>query len=257
MNRLKTLAAAAALSLFATLASAQTRTSDGVTSIHQDNALAGGVTAGDAPGFPITISASGTYRLTSNLVVPVGTDGIVVNPGLNVHLDLNGFQIVGPAVCAKAVHCQNWSGTAGVRSVHQASHLSVRNGRIRGFSASGVHGGTGDDGTASSVTVEDLQLNNNGVGVSASLLTARRITARNNVTGMRLWAGHVQDLLMAENNVAINVTESARIHSAMLQFNNLGLYLRGMVQTEGVFHYWNKVAADGGGQIDSNSIVVR
>src|SRR5438046_162421 len=38
--------------------------SDGVVEINQARALAGGVTRGDAPGFPVTISQPGSYRLT-------------------------------------------------------------------------------------------------------------------------------------------------------------------------------------------------
>ena len=43
---------------------------DGVILIDQKTALAGKVTAGDAPGFPVTISQAGSYKLSSNLVIP-------------------------------------------------------------------------------------------------------------------------------------------------------------------------------------------
>ena len=46
--------------------------SDGVIEINQARALQGGVTEGDTPGFPVTISQSGSYRLTGNLTVPGG-----------------------------------------------------------------------------------------------------------------------------------------------------------------------------------------
>jgi hypothetical protein len=42
---------------------------DGVVLIDQNRALAGGVTPGDAPGFPVTISQHGSYRLSGNLTV--------------------------------------------------------------------------------------------------------------------------------------------------------------------------------------------
>jgi hypothetical protein len=41
---------------------------DGLVEINQAKALAGGVTASDAPGFPVTLDAQGSYVLTSNLV---------------------------------------------------------------------------------------------------------------------------------------------------------------------------------------------
>ena len=40
---------------------------DGVVLIDQARALAGNVTPGDAPGFPVTISEPGSYRLASDL----------------------------------------------------------------------------------------------------------------------------------------------------------------------------------------------
>jgi len=62
-------------------------------------ALAGGVTPGDAAGFPVTLSLPGTYRLSGNLTVPdANTNGIEVKAN-NVVIDLNGFSILGPTVC--------------------------------------------------------------------------------------------------------------------------------------------------------------
>src|SRR5688572_26812572 len=71
------------------------RTGDGVVLINQNRAVNGGVTPGDAPGFPITISRPGSYRLASNLnasglVIEIVADG--------VSLDLNGFSIIGPGI---------------------------------------------------------------------------------------------------------------------------------------------------------------
>jgi hypothetical protein len=62
--------------------------------INQTVAQNGNVTPGDAPGFPVTITQPGSYRLTSNLAVPASTDGIVIESD-HVHLDLNGFTIAG------------------------------------------------------------------------------------------------------------------------------------------------------------------
>lgn len=73
---------------------------DGAIQINQARALAGSVTLGDAPGFPITINTSGYYVLTGNLKVPdQNTSAIVINSS-NVTIDLNGFAILGPNVCA-------------------------------------------------------------------------------------------------------------------------------------------------------------
>ena len=49
--------------------------SGGEVLISQDQAISGSVTPGDAPGFPVTLSASGRYRLAGNLSPTAGTDG--------------------------------------------------------------------------------------------------------------------------------------------------------------------------------------
>src|SRR3989442_9173749 len=58
---------------------------DGVVLINQ-------ATVNAAGGFPYTISLAGSYKLSGNLLVPNGVDGIKINAS-NVTLDLNGFNI--------------------------------------------------------------------------------------------------------------------------------------------------------------------
>src|SRR5215208_4396598 len=67
---------------------------DGPVIITQAKALAGNVTPGDAPGFPVTISASGSYRLGSDIKVAEGRNGIVVTT-FDVTIDLDGFALDG------------------------------------------------------------------------------------------------------------------------------------------------------------------
>ena len=55
-----------------------------------------------SPSFPIVINKSGSYKLAANLTVPAGADGIVVASGVNVTLDLGGYQVSGAAACTKA-----------------------------------------------------------------------------------------------------------------------------------------------------------
>ena len=61
---------------------------DGVIEVNQARAIAGGVTAGDTPGFPVTLSREGSYRLTGNLGVGnADTTAILVTSG-DVTIDL-------------------------------------------------------------------------------------------------------------------------------------------------------------------------
>ncbi len=109
--------------------------------IDQNKALAGNVTPGDAPGYPITLSQPGSYRLTSNLSVPADTDGIVITAA-GVTLDLNGFTLSGPVNCSRdnvsrAVTCSApSSGKTGIRT---AEGSVVRNGTVKGFNGVGLN----------------------------------------------------------------------------------------------------------------------
>lgn len=71
---------------------------DGVLEINQVCAVNTGCFPGDAPKYPVTISSSGSYRLTSNLFgIGANTDGIVVEKSY-VTIDFNGFAIQGVGI---------------------------------------------------------------------------------------------------------------------------------------------------------------
>jgi hypothetical protein len=73
----KTLAAIVAL---VALAASPATALDGEVLISQGAALAGGITPNDDPGFPVTISRSGKYKLRGNLNVPAGANASVSLP---------------------------------------------------------------------------------------------------------------------------------------------------------------------------------
>ncbi len=76
---------------------------DGVIEINHAAAVAGGITSADAPGYPVTLVAGASYRLTSDLRTSDGDltiiEGVVPTligfPKSNgaIHLDLNGFNV--------------------------------------------------------------------------------------------------------------------------------------------------------------------
>lgn len=133
-----------ALSLTAVVA----RASDGVIELNQACATQTGCAEGDDPGFPITLTARGSYRLTSDLVIAIsGTDGIKVGAD-DVTLDFNGFTLVGPGFVPITTHvCSSPAGGLGISPIDPAAPaaLVVQNGRIRGmfagifFSAANAH----------------------------------------------------------------------------------------------------------------------
>jgi hypothetical protein len=99
----------------------------------------GGCFSGDGPGFPVTITRPGSYRLTSDLTPPdQNTDVIQITAteGM-VRLDMNGFIIQGTASCSPCPvsSCTN-TGTG--RGIYSTAPLVVQNGQIRGMGAAGI-----------------------------------------------------------------------------------------------------------------------
>jgi len=105
---------------------------DGVIEINHARALAGGVTPSDTAGYPVTLDASGSYRLTGSLRPPAGTSGIVISANY-LTIDLNGFSIEGTAVCTgiPAANCTEHGGN-GIDGF-TVTGTTVRNGVVRGM----------------------------------------------------------------------------------------------------------------------------
>ena len=150
-----------------------TTNTSGVTTIDQTKAEAGGITANDAAGFPVTISQSGSYRLMSNLVLPdANATGIVITAP-NVNLDLNGFAIVGPATCAPwgtpPTVCSGTGSGDGIvvapPGMNVRTAITLSNGTVRGV---GRHGLVGGGGYNDGIRAERMFLVNNG-GHGASI----------------------------------------------------------------------------------------
>jgi hypothetical protein len=100
-----------------------------------------------AGGFPFTISRPGSYKLTGNLNVPAGPNGIVIQAS-NVSLNLNGFVIT----------CAGGQGTGLVSDGDTVfTNLTVKNGNISGC-WSGLN-----FNTAGYATIEGITVSNYGV----------------------------------------------------------------------------------------------
>jgi parallel beta-helix repeat protein len=144
---------------------------DGVTEINQVRATAGGVTAGDTPGFPVTLSHPGSYRLTGNVSVSsADTTAIVISSG-NVTLDLNGFAIS----CSTGVGpCAAGSGL-GVDA--NQDNVTIINGTVRDMGSNGI-------GAGANARIEHVRaLANHGNGISTaagSTLTANTANGNSN-----------------------------------------------------------------------------
>ncbi len=128
---------------------------DGEILITQAKALAGNVSPGDTPGFPVTLSIPGKYKLAGSLNVPGNTHGIEISSDF-VTLDLNGFGIFGPVVCtndATNMVCMPNGNTVAVLGQNRIG-TTVRNGFVNGFDW-GVNG-LGDTGLAEDLAISDI-----------------------------------------------------------------------------------------------------
>ncbi|MBY6203512.1 hypothetical protein [Halomonas denitrificans] len=105
--------------------------------------VSSGCFAGDAPGFPIEISQSGSYRLTSNLVTSGGQalDAVIDIQAPQVSLDLSGFTVGGPTNCSGSPPvCLGTLVDSGIRVTGAArvDHVMIENGTVEGFNESCV-----------------------------------------------------------------------------------------------------------------------
>ena len=154
-------------------------------------------------GFPITISAPGSYFLTQNITGVAGADGIVISAD-GVTLDLNGFVLAGSSV-----------GSAGIDGVG-ANHVTISNGIIRNWTGAGIKGDAITNGR-----YEQLQISsNNGGGIIAgkdSVIASCQVTdnggngiafvqpltfGSSSVSGCTV-DGSVLDGIVVDNNVTV------------------------------------------------------
>jgi hypothetical protein len=164
------------------------RAVDGTKLISQNNALAGNVTPGDAPGFPVTISVRGSYVLSSNLTVPDENTTAIEIVADDVTLDLNGFTVQGPTVCDAPPPTFQFAcaqtGTGIGIDAHTRNQTTVANGVVRGMGGIGMTVGnnarvervhTASNGSIGITTGENSTVTGNtvrfngGGGISTSL----------------------------------------------------------------------------------------
>jgi hypothetical protein len=229
---------------------------DGVIELSQTRALAGGVTVGDSPGFPVTLGTSASYRLTSHLVLPNETLDAIVVLAADVTIDLNGFSILGPTICTgtppgEPVSCTPENSTAAGIEAAGVSGLTVLNGTVRGMPWTGVNCGprcrlvdlrvltNGHDGIllGSGGLVEGCQLDRNGgygvraPGGSDGSTVRRSVVTYNGDGGISLFSGNLIESCMIGNNGGSGiVVTDARISGN----SSWGNGLNGIVVNSGV-----------------------
>lgn len=195
---------------------------DGVIEINQVAAFAGGVTSGDAAGFPVTISQSGSYVLTSNLTVTNENTTAIAVEASDVTIDLNGFAILGPTTCSIVSGCTP-TGTGNGISAFESSFpypttTTVLNGTIRGMGNRGIyvdydsrveHVDTSHNGdTGIYIGPDSIVVNNtssfngtNGIFTSNGCVVTHNVTSNNQADGIFAAQGSTVSFNTARSNL--------------------------------------------------------
>lgn len=194
---------------------------DGVLEINQACAANTGCFAGDAAGFPVTVTGTTSVRLTSNLTVPnENTTAIDITAG-EVTVDLNGFSILGPNTCpgVPAGLCTA-NGTGQGIDGAGGTGLVVLNGTVRGMGDRGVFAGFAS-------RIEGVHVTNNRIGISTSndALVAGCVVDFNGSTGIATGEGSVvrDNAVRGNGGVGIDASESIVLGNAVSDNGGHGL----------------------------------
>lgn len=175
----------------------------------------GKIKIGQTPSttFPIVISESGSYVLTSNLQVSTNFNCIEISAD-NVTLDLNGFVLIGPGT---------GSGGSGIY-VNGHNNITIMNGTVRDFRSSGIY-----FLSSSKIQLKDLKCTNNGQrGIyveNATIINC--IAEENGTTGIRAYYSTVKDCTTNDNTEdGIDVLSSTVLNCQAYSNNGRGIYSR-------------------------------
>ncbi len=213
---------------------------EGPVLIDQKAAMKGNVTPLDTPGFPVTITHPGSYRLSGNLTVTDPSTTAIQITADDVTLDLNGFTISGPNTCtATPTHCVYSGGGIGVMAIGETGQVSpanvrVMNGVVRGMGGHGIR--MLGDGT---VVERVVSLQNGGPGIvvgegsvidSVAKLSAsgaaivglivRGCTSANNIFGIFVRPGGVGSGNTAIANAVTGIVATNATITGNTAFNN-------------------------------------
>lgn len=205
-----------AIAIEAGLPASAVRASDGVIEINQAAAIAGGVTAGDAPGLPVSLGTSGSYRLTGPLTVASGATTAIVISSSFVTLDLGGFEIRGPVECFGApASCPAPQSGVGVEA-SSVGQVTVRNGLVRGMGGAGLSLGE-------SARVEDVTaISNGGPGIRVGAYSQVRDSIAQSNGGDGIGGDTAQSVIVDGCTAVGNVLSGIRVESGSMVLDSQG-----------------------------------
>jgi hypothetical protein len=166
------------------------RAADGILEINQTCAVETGCFAGDAAGFPVTITTPGSYLVTGNLEVTALFKNAIELTADRVSLHLGGHSLVGPD-----------GSSAGTGIEIAGAEAVIANGTIRDF-FNGI-GPESEGVDATNSRVHDLSASSNqgtGIVLGAGSRVAGSTTVENGSGGVRIAEeGIVRDCIVKQN----------------------------------------------------------
>lgn len=186
---------------------------DGVALINTSTVAAAG-------GYPYIISQPGSYKLSGNLQArDKDTDVIRIDTD-NVTIDLNGFSILGPAVCT-AFPCANEGLGKGIASdpSRRTMNIIIRNGTIQGMGGTAIYLNTDNS------LVEYMQIRDNGgsgIFVAGEGVVQRNNIDRNDGYGISIAVGVVTENKATRNGLdGLSCLTTGTISPNVALFNRL------------------------------------
>ncbi len=207
--------------------------------INQALAVAGGVSPGDEPGFPVTLSRSGSYMLTGNLQVNDANTTAIMITASNVNLDLNGFAIQGPVECEirdEGAICVRTGAGHGIRT------QSGLPGRL----STGSLGGRIHNGSV-------LGMGNAGISTELGWIISSITATGNGGVGISILSGVIENSLVVGNGGSGIQT----ISGAVIRNNQVLLNGGIGISSGGSNVFGNVVAGNGSDGINSENSMVR
>ncbi len=184
---------------------------DGQVLINQSTVIAAG-------GFPYKITQPGSYKLTGNLAVPAGVDGIDITAD-NVTLDLNGFTISQSQ--QKGIN----TGSSGISSM--GSSTTIKNGSVTGFTVSDLPNivSVGIYLMGNGSVVNDMHADKNLYGIYTNDGIITRCTANYNIdSGFTIFGTAISDSTAKGNGLdGMDIFGSTAIHNVIISNGSFGL----------------------------------
>lgn len=144
---------------------------------------------GDPAGFPVTITESGSYRLTGNLILPDENTTAIVYSAADVSIDFNGFAIRGVTECQQnpstlLVGCALTGSGRGIEALDTlySTSLRVSNGTIHGTGNRAISLSESNN----SAVIEDMVIRSSG---STGIYCGDTCTVRNTRVELSLGDG--------------------------------------------------------------------